>query len=193
MDLLFLKLLEDSPIILENGEEIVDLTSPILNERDKFNKNYSFRSYIVGDDFTAKPTLISSFIYGDEGKIDLLCYYNGYSNPFAIAKGDTILVPSIDESVAIMNSSTKNNINLAKEALNKKIAKLDTRGFGSIETPNMANGEQITQNGNTVILSNKSSNNPILKTIFKNLDQSNDSERFEDALVDYAKGKISFS
>ena len=138
MELLYLNLIENSPMINIDGEEIVDLTTNMSNTNlREFTNN---KVFIVGDNLTAKPSAIAKFLYGDENKIDLVSYYNGYSNPFAINKGDKLFAPTSDNLNRISSDSKESVVNVAKEAINKKSFSIDPRRNRTISTPNMNDG-----------------------------------------------------
>lgn len=51
---------------------------------------------VVNEHYVARPDLISLAIYGDDKYADVICKYNGISNPFELNENMVIFLPSID-------------------------------------------------------------------------------------------------
>ena len=176
-NLLFLELIEKSNEININGEEIIDLTEPILNRNQKINFNDNEREFVVGSDLLCKPTSMAKFIYGDAGKVDLLAYYNGYSNPFAMTPGRKLKIPKINELENIITATKEADKNIAKIALNKKSSIVDEKRKqkikGDIERVNMSSTLKSTHEmGDRIILDNynRVSNSKNIETIREEID-----------------------
>lgn len=149
MILINLETIEKSPMIEIDGEMIVDLTSQILNDNVKLQFDENDKQYQVGSEMLVKPSLLAQYIFGSASKLDLLAYYNGFSNPFAIPVGYVLRIPEltkINPSVGFDGSSNDNN--LARDLFNKKKNVVDEKRkrmlSGDLERPNM--NETVRQN-----------------------------------------------
>ena len=121
----------------------------------------------------------------EENMIDLLCHFNGYSNPFAIGTGSVITVPTVEEVEFVFGVTSDNN-NKVKEELNSKVSKVDSNREYLNKTditrspPNVSNTQKrgYVENGRfifaNIIGNNKS--NTIIETA---------SEPYENNIVDY--------
>ena len=194
-DLLFLKLIESSPEIEIDGETIIDLTVPILNRNQVISFKDNDRIYEIGSELLAKPTILSKFVYGDAGKIDLLAYYNGYSNPFAMLPGQLLKVPTVDKIDSIINNGQDKNVNLAKVELNKKASVVDAKRkgilAGDVERPNMSKSSaQNKKEGDLIILGNYSQ--AAIRIKFDEITARNKVEKnfLEDVLVDHFEERL---
>lgn len=163
MTLLNLETIEKSPYITIDGEEIVDLTSPILNDGMALVFNESDKKYQVGSDMLAKPSVLAQFIFGDSSKLDYIAYYNGFSNVFAIPAGFVLQIPEITRLTPMVGSNGEfSEINLSRDLFNKKASVVDEKRrrmiTTDIERPNM--NETLQQNvklSDRIILGNNSS------------------------------------
>lgn len=73
-------------------EQIVNLNDPTFIIPEK----YDYEILEVTEKYIARPDLLSKDIYGDTLYSDLLCKFNGISNPFELNKGDILVIPSPD-------------------------------------------------------------------------------------------------
>lgn len=75
---------------------------------------------MVEKDYIARPDLISLAVYGDDRYADLICKYNGISNPFELNENMIILIPPLERmnemfvanamhSTVINNDSAEDN------------------------------------------------------------------------------------
>lgn len=149
MILINLETIEKSPMIEIDGEMIVDLTSQILNDNVRLQFDDNDKQYQVGSEMLVKPSLLAQYIFGSASKLDLLAYYNGFSNPFAIPVGYVLRIPEltkINPSVGFDGSSNDNN--LARDLFNKKKNIVDEKRkrmlSDDLERPNM--NETVRQN-----------------------------------------------
>lgn len=51
----------------------------------------------ITDDYIARPDLISLKAYGSDDYVDIICKFNGISNPFELNKGDVIVLPAFED------------------------------------------------------------------------------------------------
>jgi len=103
---------------VEDG--IIDLTKSVFDYEDYVTIR---EIVIISDSMEGKPWLISKIYYGSEKYLDVLCFFNGISNPLTIKRGDVIFIPDLDSMLKALtdlsNSDPKQN------PTNNKLAKLD--------------------------------------------------------------------
>lgn len=51
---------------------------------------------VVRKEYIARPDLVSLAIYGDDKYADVICKYNGISNPFELNENMILMLPTID-------------------------------------------------------------------------------------------------
>ena len=73
------------------GENIINL----LDRSFDIPSNYAAHLYKVEAEFEGRPDLLSLDLYGDERYADVICKLNGVSNPYELAEGQYLLVPSL--------------------------------------------------------------------------------------------------
>lgn len=73
------------------GESIINL----LDRSFDIPSNYPAHLYKVEEEYEGRPDLLSLDIYGDEMYADLICKLNGISNPYELAVGQYLLIPSL--------------------------------------------------------------------------------------------------
>lgn len=72
-------------------EDIINLLSNTFHMPD----NISFRIIKVEKIHVARPDIISQLVYSDSRYGDLICKFNGISNPFELNEGDILVIPDI--------------------------------------------------------------------------------------------------
>jgi hypothetical protein len=92
------KILANKGILLhtnENGisEEFVDLLTKTCDYEQLTFDNDDI--IIVNEHYVARPDLISLAVYGTDEYADIICKYNGISNPFELNENDIIRLPSL--------------------------------------------------------------------------------------------------
>lgn len=75
-----------------NDQYCYDLLTTVTVENNV--KPYDF--VLVRKEYIARPDLISLAVYGDDKYGDLICKYNGISNPFELNENTLLLIPPID-------------------------------------------------------------------------------------------------
>lgn len=85
--------------VLNNKDTIYDdyLGDRIYNLLDKtfiLPTSFEFSAYIVPQEYTARPDLLSKKAYGDSMYADVICKINGISNPFELNEGMVIALPA---------------------------------------------------------------------------------------------------
>jgi len=78
-----------------NKENIVDLTRTSINATVLAN-TAAINTYMVKQEHQMRADLVAKTIYGDQNKADLLMKYNAISNPFSIAEGDILFIPTME-------------------------------------------------------------------------------------------------
>jgi len=111
------------PIININGEDIVDFSEPVFTQG--LTVNYQQSPVIVTEEFAGRPHLLSKAVYGVEDHADMLLYFNGISNPFSLAAGMVIKIPTTDSMNAAFSINKANKVNKAKVEFNKKLSQKD--------------------------------------------------------------------
>jgi len=76
-----------------NGEMYLDL---LQKTWDEWPRGGATTPIIVNKYYVARPDLISLDVFGDDRYGDLICKYNGISNPFDLNEGMAILIPPMD-------------------------------------------------------------------------------------------------
>ena len=76
---------------------VTDLSEPTLKPDYGSTKFKIARTVEVTSDYAMRPDLISYFAYGVDLYADIIMKANGISNPFAIAEGDLILIPDLEQ------------------------------------------------------------------------------------------------
>ena len=69
---------------------------------------------IVNKYYIARPDLISLAVYGSDEYADLICKYNGISNPFELNENDVIVLPQYHEFqnlIDTVNNTTSELVN----------------------------------------------------------------------------------
>lgn len=104
---------------------------------------------IVNEYYVARPDLISLAVYGDDKYGDMICKYNGISNPFEMNEGDIIYLPASSDfpnmfaseiaASDFVDDTTSNNI------FNNKIA------FQKEKTEKRTPSQQVAGETNYVI------------------------------------------
>lgn len=119
----------DERNVVNNGEiEILDMTSQVF-KLTKYPR--ILNKIIVTDDLAGKPNVISLIYYGTEDYTDMLCFFNGISNPFNLQPGQVILVPYLEDiqSMVVSNTATANGqaSNKSNDSIISKMTTKDPR------------------------------------------------------------------
>lgn len=78
-----------------NYTNYIDLLSKSVNT--DFNVYFMPRIVIVNEFYVARPDLISLAIYGTDKYADVICKFNGISNPFEINEDMTLYCPTVSD------------------------------------------------------------------------------------------------
>lgn len=82
--------IENKPVRVINGEEIVDLTFKSVNT--DVNPGYA-RVILVTREMVMRPDLVSHMYCGSHNKVGSLLKINSISNPFSVDEGDVLFIP----------------------------------------------------------------------------------------------------
>lgn len=91
-------------------EEFLDLLTKSCNSMDSTAGDI----IIVNKYYIARPDLISLAVYGSDEYADLICKYNGISNPFELNENDVIILPQYHEFqnlIDTVNNTTSELVN----------------------------------------------------------------------------------
>lgn len=91
-------------------EEFLDLLTKSCNSMDSTAGDI----IIVNKYYIARPDLISLAVYGSDEYADLICKYNGISNPFELNENDVIVLPQYHEFqnlIDTVNNTTSELVN----------------------------------------------------------------------------------
>jgi hypothetical protein len=103
---------------IENG--VIDLTRSVFD----YTNYVTIREIIViSDTMEGKPWLISKIYYGSEKYLDILCFFNGISNPLTIKKGDVLFIPDLDGMINALQDLSASNP--SENPTNNKLSTLD--------------------------------------------------------------------
>ena len=91
-------------------EEFLDLLTKSCNSMDSTAGDI----IIVNKHYIARPDLISLAVYGSDEYADLICKYNGISNPFELNENDVIVLSQYHEFqnlIDTVNNTTSELVN----------------------------------------------------------------------------------
>lgn len=82
--------IENKPVRLIKGEEVLDLTFKSVNT--DVNPGYS-RVILVTREMVMRPDLVAHMYCGSQNKVGSLLKINSISNPFSLDEGDILFIP----------------------------------------------------------------------------------------------------
>lgn len=120
-----------------------DLTTKSIKDFDNISSNI----FVVNKYCVARPDLVSLVIYGSDKYGDLICKFNGISNPFELNEGMIIQCPELSEMLEKLYIVNNPNILVSPES------KLNSNGindnvFKEFTTSMLAN-DRIKHNTNS--------------------------------------------
>lgn len=92
-------------------EEFLDLLTKSCNSMDSTAGDI----IIVNKYYIARPDLISLAVYGSDEYADLICKYNGISNPFELNENDVIILPQYHEFQNLIDTVNNTTSELAND------------------------------------------------------------------------------
>lgn len=125
LDYLLLENKKNLQVTWDDGtsEKYIDLLTPT---------SYAIESsfgevIIVNEHYVARPDLISLAMYGEDRFADLICKYNGISNPFEMNENDVLIIPQVFELENMIQHGK------VSELINKKEKRRNISNDGKIE------------------------------------------------------------
>lgn len=126
--------------------EYIDLLSKVVDQDFEIQDQGNSHIVAVNEYYIARPDLISLAIYGTDKYADVICKFNGISNPFELNQGMLLLCPSQGDlqryfmngksggaSELITNNSDiiakKNNAKLKSEQRSPAEATIEDRNY----------------------------------------------------------------
>jgi hypothetical protein len=89
------------------GDGLVDLSHPIIDYKSRVE---IVDLIIVSEEYAGRPWAISKVYYDTESYSDLLCHFNGISNPFALQPGTTLAIPRLSSMLAAISTYDPSSI-----------------------------------------------------------------------------------
>lgn len=104
----------------------VDLCANVFDYKDRLEVEDVI---LVSVEYQAKPSMISLVYYGSEDFADLLCYFNGISDPLSLKAGTYLFLPTLDSMLdaykkEIATNDTSNVSDKLPPAVRNKIEKI---------------------------------------------------------------------
>lgn len=131
------KILENKKLVKKGDDAFVDLTTCSMRYK---GSGTVINVFFASEDMAMRPDLISYVSYGNTDKFDIICKFNGISNPFSINEGDLIKVP---DSLFMYNSiENPSQISISDEVRNQYID--ESKGYKV--DPNKVEYDKILQN-----------------------------------------------
>lgn len=160
--MLILKTIENKRTIKlpDYDQEITELLEPsiIIKSQLKVDNIISVPKSLEG-----RPWAISKLYYGDESFADLLCFFNNIPLGFMLKEGTKLFIYNLQSMLdQLVDNTSLNNKNVAKEELNKRLPERDKNRFkrlikqetgkdSDLATPNLADGPQLTIDGGSIV------------------------------------------
>jgi hypothetical protein len=110
--------LENKPVKLVRGEEIVDFTYKSINSDTV--PGYS-RVILVTREMTMRPDLIAHMYCGSQNKVGSLLKINSISNPFSLDEGDILYIPDSETMSNIIAKPIEADASEARKSFRKQL------------------------------------------------------------------------
>lgn len=110
--------LENKPIKLVKGEEVVDLTFKSVNT--DIIPGYS-RVILVTREMVMRPDLVAHMYCGSHNKVGSLLKINSISNPFTLDEGDILYIPDSQTVNAIIAKPVEADASEARKSFRKQL------------------------------------------------------------------------
>lgn len=139
------KILSNKPYLSQNNEKYIDL----LSKTYKLSQSPQTSVIVVSKEYVARPDLISLAIFGDDKYGDIICKFNGISNPFELNENMIIYIPSIENILeSLIHQDTPSILaNESDTIIDKKTYNDNRKKTNEKRTPN----ELTVGNSNFVI------------------------------------------
>ena len=104
------------------------LTQPTMIFRNRVGATI-LTEHVVREDDIVRPDRIALLYYGDQSKLDLILKFNGISDPFSLAVGETVLVPDPSTAYYKLERPRSYEENIVKQQFidTKRLSKKDAR------------------------------------------------------------------
>ena len=110
------------------------MTQPTMIFRNKVGATI-LTEHVVREDDIVRPDRIALLYYGDQTKLDLILKFNGISDPFSLAVGETILVPDPSTAYYKLERPRSYEENIVKQQFidTKRLSKKDARRIEALK------------------------------------------------------------
>lgn len=110
------------------------LTQPTMIFRNKVGATI-LTEHVVREDDIVRPDRIALLYYGDQTKLDLILKFNGISDPFSLAVGETVLVPDPSTAYYKLERPRSYEENIVKQQFidTKRLSKKDARRIEALK------------------------------------------------------------
>lgn len=129
-----------------SSEQYIDLLTPT----SKYAECGFPEVIIVNEYYVARPDLISLALYGDDKYGDIICKYNGISNPFELNENDILVCPQIFEFEKILDSGFVSEL-IDKKQKKQSISKDNKLEYQKYPDEKRSPGESVVGDKNFVI------------------------------------------
>lgn len=134
--------------ILFENEYILDFTESSIS----FSENLTILTvFLVTNEYAGRPWLISKLFYFSNDYTDMLCFFNGISNPYTLEEGYKLIIPTLDSLRKMVKDNTKTEAQEKskkdfsskltqrdKNRINQLLSQFEPNGNPDIRTPNLA-------------------------------------------------------
>lgn len=110
--------LENKPVKIVNGEEILDLTFKSVNS--DIIPGYS-RIILVTREMVMRPDLVAHMYCGSHNKVGSLLKINSISNPFTLDEGDILFIPDSETMNKIVAKPAESDASEARKSFRKQL------------------------------------------------------------------------
>lgn len=136
------KILENKKLIKKDGVLFVDLTTTSVRYKQS---GTVIDAFYIGEDMVMRIDSASYAAYGNTDNYDILCKYNGISNPFSLDVGQLLKIP--DLSFMLNSIENPSQATVADEVRNQYI---DSNKKSTID-PNKLQYDKIIQNAGNIM------------------------------------------
>jgi hypothetical protein len=110
------------------------ITQPTMIFRNRVGATI-LTEHVVREDDIVRPDRIALLYYGDQSKLDMILKFNGISDPFSLAVGETILVPDPSTAYYKLERPRSYEENIVKQQFidTKRMSKKDARRIEALK------------------------------------------------------------
>lgn len=128
------------------SEQYIDL----LTQTSQYATCGAAEVVVVNEHYVARPDLISFALYGDDKYADIICKYNGISNPFEMNENDILVCPQVFEFERVLNAGTVSELIDTKQK-RQSISKDNKLEYQKYPDEKRSPGESVVGDKNFVI------------------------------------------